>query len=943
MALDEPRNCIAGTIAAFSKSFLPIPEKHPVPIAPKQRRMTLSPHSRNTATAIVLQRLVLPLFVALFTFSLLAAPTSGLPPLMDRELFFGNPEIAGAQLSPDGKFIAFLKPLNGTRNIWVKSINEPFTAARPITAETRRPIPGYFWTRDGKYILFVQDQGGDENYNVFAVDPRAKAAEGQQVPAARNLTDAKGARAVIYNVPKSDPDAIYVGINDRDKAWHDLYKVKISTGERTLLRKNTDRATSWIFDLDGKLRLATRSAENGDTEVLRVAGEKLEKIYSCNVFETCGPVRFHKDGKRVYFVTNKGDLNFQQLELLDPVTAKEELVTSDPKKRVDLGSPIFSDKNDELVGVTYDDDRVRIDWFDKEWQSDYAWLQKKYPGRDINAFSSNSDDTLWLVAANGDTEPGQTFLFDRATRKITPQYSIREKINRDYLAPMRVVRYKSSDGMEIPAYLTVPKGVEAKNLPLLVLPHGGPWGRDSWGYSGLPQFFANRGYAVLQPNFRASTGYGKALLNAGNGQWGEKMQDDLTWGVKYLVSQGIIDPKRVGIIGGSYGGYATLAGLAFTPDVYAAGVSIVGPSNLLTLLNSIPPYWESIRKTFYVRMGDPNSPEGKARLMKQSPLNSASKIKAPLLVMQGANDPRVNKAESEQIVIALRDRGLPVEYILAPDEGHGFQRPVNNLSSFAAAEKFLAKHLGARYQESMTSEVATRLKEITVDPATVKLATAATAPAASLPKPAVDLTPGKSQYKVVMNAGGQAMNMDSTTEIREESGNWVVTETSKTPMGDISDQSVLTKGTLVPVSRVVRQGPMTIDMTFKDGKVTGTMGANGQNRPISAELGGPLFGDGAGAHAVLASLPLADGYGVAFRNFDVQSGKAKVMQLNVTGTEKVSVPAGAFDTWRVEIKPADGEAGSTTLWVDKTTHKPVKGSATLPRMNGATVTSELVQ
>jgi dipeptidyl aminopeptidase/acylaminoacyl peptidase len=905
--------------------------------------MTLNTHSRNHATALGILRLVLLLLVALFASPLLAAETKGLPPLMDRELFFGNPEIAGAQLSPDGKYIAFLKPLNGTRNIWVKATDEPFSAARPITAETKRPIPGYFWTRDGKYILFVQDQGGDENYNVFAVDPRAEAAKGHDVPPARNITDVKGARAVIYDLPKSDPDAIYVGINDRDKAWHDLYKVKISTGERTLLRKNTDRATAWVFDLDGKLRLATRSAENGDTEVLRVDAGKLEKIYSCNVFETCGPSHFQKDGKRVYFITNKGDLNFTRLELLDPVTAKEEVVTSDPKNRVDLGSPIYSDKTDELVGVVYDDDRVRFDWFDKEWKADYEWLQKKFPGRDVNAFSSNHDDSIWLVSANGDTEPGETFLFDRATRRITPQYRIREKITRDYLAPMRVIRYKSSDGIEIPAYLTIPKGVEAKSLPLLVLPHGGPWGRDSWGYSGLPQFFANRGYAVLQPNFRASTGYGKTLLNAGNGQWGEKMQDDLTWGVKYLVDQGIADPKRVGIIGGSYGGYATLAGLAFTPDVYAAGVSIVGPSNLLTLLNSIPPYWESIRKTFYERMGDPNTAEGKARLIKQSPLNSASKIKAPLLVVQGANDPRVNKAESEQIVVALRERGLPVEYILAPDEGHGFQRPVNNLALFAAAEKFLAKHLGGRAQESMTPEVATRLKEITVDPATVRLAAATPAPAASSPKPAVDLTPGKWQYKVVMNAGGQTMNMDSATEIREENGNWVVTEIAKTPMGEISDQSVLTKGTLVPVSRVVHQGPMTIDMTFKDGKVAGTMAANGQSRPITAELGGPLFGDGAGAQAVLASLPLAENYTVAFRNFDVQSGKVKVMQLTVTGSEKVTVPAGTFDTWRVEVKPADGEAGGTTIWIDKANRKPVKSSATLPRMNGATVTSELVQ
>ena len=262
---------------------------------------------------------------------------------------------------------------------------------------------------------------------------------------------------------------------------------------------------------------------------------------------------------------------------------------------------------------------------------------------------------------------------------------------------------------------------EPKNLPVVVFPHGGPWARDGWGYNSYAQFLANRGYAVLSPNFRSSTGYGKKFLNAGNNQWGEKMQDDLTWGVKYLIGEGIADSTKIGIMGGSYGGYATLAGVAFTPDVYACGVSIVGPSNLITLLNSIPPYWEAGRKIFHVRMGDPTNPEGKAQLERQSPLNSANKIKAALLVVQGANDPRVNKAESDQIVIALRDRGFPVEYIVAPDEGHGFARPVNNMAMLASAEKFLAKHLGGRYQESMKPEVSKRLGEITVDVASVKL------------------------------------------------------------------------------------------------------------------------------------------------------------------------------------------------------------------------------
>src|SRR5215468_2304954 len=651
-----------------------------------------------------------------------ANKSAGQPPLLDRELFFGNPEIAGAQISPDGKFIAFLKPYKDTRNIWVKRVEEPFSAAKLITGDTKRPIPGYFWSRDGKYILFVQDKAGDEDFNIYAVNPADAPPAGEEAPKARNLTDMKKVTAQIYAVPKSDPDLMYVGINDRDQAWHDLYKVKISTGERTLIRKNTDRFTGWVFDLKDQLRLAMRSADNGDTEVLRVEGDGFKKVYSCNVFETCNPAQFHKDSKRVYMVTNRGkEIDLLRIVLFDPETGKEELVESDPMNRVDFGEPIFSKVTDELIATAYEDERSRIYWRDKSFEADYELLKKRLPNKDVNFGSSTKDETLWLISAASDVEPGETHLFDRKTKKLTLQYRIREKLPRESLAEMKPVHYKSSDGLEIPAYLTLPKGVEAKNLPLIMFPHGGPWARDSWGYNTFAQFLANRGYAVLQPNFRGSTGYGKKYLNAGNKEWGDKMQDDITWGVKHLVAQGVADTKRVGIMGGSYGGYATLAGVAFTPDVYAAAVSIVGPSNLITLLESIPPYWESFRKVFYVRMGDPSTPEGKAQLERQSPLNSATKIKAPLLVIQGANDPRVNKAESDQIVIALRDRGFPVEYLVAPDEGHGFARPVNNLAMFAASEKFLAKYLGGRYQETMTPEVTTRLKEITVDPRNVTL------------------------------------------------------------------------------------------------------------------------------------------------------------------------------------------------------------------------------
>lgn len=662
-----------------------------------------------------------PLVLSFLLF--VSAASAQRPALIDREVIFGNPEYSGAQISPDGKYISFIKPYKDTMNIWVKGIDEPFGAARPMTADTARPVRSYFWSRDGKYILFVQDKGGDENFNVYAVNPADKPASGSDVPAARNITDGKGVRAMIHAVPKSDPDSIIVGINERDKAWHDTYKVKISTGERTLIAENKDRLQGMIFDNDDKLRLAIRSPQNGDTEILRVNADGTStKIFSCNLFETCSPVGFNKDNKRVYIQSNKGNLDLIELQLLDVETGKTEKVEGDPLGKVDLDGVSFSDITHEIIAITYEDDRVRTYWKDKNYKKDYDKIKKQLGDREISFNSSTADEQKFIVATYSDVDPGTVWLYDRKTGNLKTLYQVREKLDRKALAPMTAIKYPSSDGLEIPAYLTLPKGVEAKNLPLVVFPHGGPWGRDSWGYNAYAQFLANRGYAVLSPNFRASTGYGKKFLNAGNNEWGQKMQDDLTWGVKHLVAQGTVDAKRVGIMGGSYGGYATLAGVAFTPDVYSAGVAIVAPSNLKTLLESIPPYWEAGRIIFYKRMGDPNTPEGLAQMKRQSPLYSADKIKTPLMVVQGANDPRVNKRESDQIVVALRDRNFPVEYIVAPDEGHGFARPVNNMAMLAAAEKFLSKHLGGRFQDSMSPEVTKRLGEITVDPKTVKLA-----------------------------------------------------------------------------------------------------------------------------------------------------------------------------------------------------------------------------
>jgi dipeptidyl aminopeptidase/acylaminoacyl peptidase len=872
-----------------------------------------------------------------------AAP-GGLPPLIDRELIFGNPEISGAQLSPDGKYLAFQKPWKDTRNIYVKGVDEPFSAARLLTMETKRPIAGYLWSRDSRYILYVKDNDGDENFNLYAVDPGTQPTAGADAPPSRDLTGLKGVRVVPYDVPKNDPDVVYIGLNDRDKAWHDLYKLRISTGEKTLLRKNTERIAGWDFDLQGNLRLADRSAENGDTEILRVDADKFTKIYSCNVFEQCGIARFQKDGKRAYMETNKGaDMDLSALVLFDPETGKTELVESDPLKKVDFGGAIFSEATDDLAITLYQDDRLRRYFKDKGFEADFKWLKAKFPGKEVGRASSTLDEQTWLVVANSDTEPGETYLFNRKTHKLALQYKVREKLPRESLAEMKPVQYKSSDGLEIPAYITLPKGIPGKNLPTIIFPHGGPWGRDVWGYNSYAQFFANRGYAVLSMNFRGSTGYGKKFLDAGNNEWGRKMQDDVTWGAKYLIAEGIADPKRVGIFGGSYGGYATLAGVTFTPDLYAAAVDLFGPSNLITLMESIPPYWEAGRQMFYQRMGNPTTTEGKALLIERSPLTSAGKIKTPLMIAQGANDPRVNHAESEQIVVALRDRGFPVEYLLIPDEGHGFARPVNNMASFMAAEKFLAKYLGGRYQEGGTPEVTARLKEVTVDPKTVILAKKVDANSVGVPKLAMDLAVGTFKYQAKIEVGGQQIALSVSTTITEDGGAWTATDIIDAPQGTVTQVSTLEKGTLITRKLTVKQGPVSAELNFAGDKAAGNLNMNGKDQPISVDLGGPLFAEAAGAKQSISCLPLAEGYSATFRNFDVMKQKVKLMQLNVSGVEKVTVPAGTFDAYKVEITSADGGPDKETLWIARDSHKPVKESAVLASMGGAVLTQELLQ
>ena len=884
------------------------------------------------------------------------APYAGaLPPLIDRAVFFDDPEISGAQISPDAAYLTFMRPYRGERNIWIKRLDDPFDAAVPLTADDR-PIPGYFWSRDGKYVLYVQDKGGDENYHVYAVDPglapigRDADAGELGVPPARAITEGEGVRAQIVDVPRSKPGTIYVGLNDRDPAHHDLYAVDLATGAKTLVYENTDEVAGYVFDHAGALRLVTKSNQAGGTEVYRVDGGKTgELIYSCSVDETCYPSAFTADNRRLYFVSNKGDdADLTGLYLMDPATGATELVERDPKNAADFGGVITSDVTHELLGTVYRGDKRAIYWKDRDWLGHYAWLQERLPGSEVSVGGSDAAERYYLVYANSDTDPGATYLFDtRGDRELTFLYRPRPELPTEHLAEMQVIRYPSSDGRTIQAYLTLPQGVEARGLPLVVFPHGGPWARDYWGYNSYAQFLANRGYAVLQANFRGSTGLGKAHLNAGNGEWGTLMQDDLTWGVKHLTTQGTVDPQRVGIMGGSYGGYATLAGLAFTPDVYAAGVSIVGPSNLVTLLESIPPYWESFRRQMYVRMGEPGTPEGDAWLRERSPLNRADEITAPLLVVQGANDPRVKQAESDQIVVAMRELGRPVEYIVAPDEGHGFRRPENNMAMLAAAERFLAQHLGGRYQADMPAEVAARLEAITVDPATVTLAAAPSEAELSAPRPTPvrSLAEGTRRYKATMEMMGQSMEMSVTeTVARTDEGNLEVRSSIESPMGPMTDVVVVAAEGLTPKRRTATQGPAVIEMSYPAGKVEGTMTMGGNATPMSTELAGELLSDGAAEAPTIATLPLAPGYAVSYWSYDLQTQRPQLNRLTVEGTEEVTVPAGTAETYRVVSKPADGSAGERVYFVETAApHRVLKMTAVMPQMNGATLTTELVE
>ena len=646
------------------------------------------------ATAAIAIAAAAPLAPGLAAAPSATAPDLSKVPLIPRTSLFGNPVKSAGKISPDGKSFAFIAPRDGVMNLWVAPIDN-VAAAKPLTAETKRPIRQYFWSPDSKQLLFINDAGGDENFLLYGVDI--------STAAVRSLTPFQKTRVRLIQVSPDVPDRILVGINNRDAKWHDVYSLDLASGKLTPVLMNTGDYANFIADQKLVIRAASKARDDGGADYYRVAGNEVE----ATPFESVGlddslttdPIGYTSDGKTLYWIDSR---NRETAALIaqDVATGARTVIASDP--RADIGGAIADPRTGKVLayGVEY----LRNEWkpLDATVGADVAFLEKQLKG-DIAVTSQTLDNSKWTVAVDPVTAPSSVWLFDRGTRALTKLYTGRPALEGMPLVAMHPVEIKSRDGKILPSYLTLPPGSDADGdgrpnapVPLVLLVHGGPWGRDSYGYDGLHQLLANRGYAVLATNFRASTGFGKSFVKAGDLQWGRAMHDDLIDATDWAIANGVTSPDKVAIMGGSYGGYATLAGVTMTPDKFACGVDIVGPSNLETLLKTIPPYWTAIRTQFYKRMGDPNTAEGLALLKERSPLYYADKITKPLLIGQGANDPRVNVAESEQIVDAMKSRSIPVTYVVFPDEGHGFARPANNLAFYGITEQFLGKCLGGR-------------------------------------------------------------------------------------------------------------------------------------------------------------------------------------------------------------------------------------------------------
>src|SRR3954470_16394284 len=619
-------------------------------------------------------------------------------PLIPRDVLFGNPKRAQARISHDGKWISFQAPVKGVLNIWVAPADD-LSKARAVTEEKVRPIPSHNWAYDNKHILYIQDKNGDENFHLYATN----VVSGQT----KDLTPIEGVRAQLQETSHKFPDEILVGLNDRDKRYHDVWRINIETGEKKLVQQNPGIA-GFMTDDDFRIRLAMDYTQSGG-QILRVPEKEGDTSNWKDFLEfgpedamTSGPAGFDKSGDTLYLQDSR-KRNTSGLFAMDMKSGKTQLIAEDP--RTDVGGILAhpTEKTIQAVSFTY----ARTEWkvLDPAVAPDIEFL-KKFSEGDFLITSRTLDDSQWTVAYMLDNGPVKFYRYVRGKKpKMVFLFNTRDDLGDYPLVKMHDRVIKSRDGLDLVCYLTLPPGSDPDNngvpnrpVPMVLDVHGGPWARDNWGLNPYHQWLANRGYAVLSVNYRGSTGFGKEFINAANGEWSGKMHNDLLDAVKWAVDQKIAQKEKVAIMGGSYGGYATLVGMTYTPETFACGVDIVGPSSLVTLLKNVPEYWIPFMPVMKIRVGDVNTEEGREALLKRSPLTHVEKIKRPLLIGQGQNDPRVKRQEADQIVKAMSEKNIPVTYVLYPDEGHGFHRPENNKSFNAVTEAFLAEQLGGRFE-----------------------------------------------------------------------------------------------------------------------------------------------------------------------------------------------------------------------------------------------------
>jgi dipeptidyl aminopeptidase/acylaminoacyl peptidase len=606
--------------------------------------------------------------------------------LIPRQVLFGNPERVQPKISPDGKRLAWIAPVDGVLNVWVGDLAGG--EGKPVTDDRERGIRTYSWAHDDRHILYLQDKGGDENWRLYGVDLHNGSV--------RDLTPFDDVQAQVVEVSKHHPDRILVGLNRDNPELHDVYCLDLAGGELAKVVENPG-FLDWVADMDLRVRCGSAPTPDGGMNVMvrDIESEEWRLLLEVSQGDalTTGVVGFTADGNGLYVITSLG-ANAGRLVRMALADGSEEVVAEDPT--YDLSDVIVHPDTRQVQAVAFLRDRVDWQVFDPALTQDFEAMRALHPG-DMAFVGRDHSDATWLAAFTADDGPVSYYSFDRSTKEATFLFEHQPALSDYALSSMEPFSYSARDGLTVHGYLTFPQGVERSALPTVLDVHGGPWGRDAWGFDPEAQWLANRGYLCVQVNFRGSTGYGKDFVNAGDREWGAKMHDDLLDAVAWVVEQGYADPERVGIYGGSYGGYAALVGATFTPEVFACAVDLVGPSNLKTLIESIPPYWAPMIATFHTRVGNPDTEED--FLWARSPLSKVDNVSIPLLIAQGANDPRVKQAESEQIVAALREKGIDHEYLLFEDEGHGFAKPENRIRFYAHTERFLAEHLGGRCED----------------------------------------------------------------------------------------------------------------------------------------------------------------------------------------------------------------------------------------------------